>query len=119
AQPAIEGCERALGTNEANAALHYYLAMNQGQLARTKGFGALKLVREMEKEFSRAAELDSHFDYAGPDRNLGSLYLDAPGWPTSIGNHSKARQHLMRAVQLAPDYPDNHLCLLEGYIKLG
>ena len=97
AQAAIDACDRALGTNENNAALHYYLAMNQGQLARTKAFGALKLVREMEKEFTRAIELDSHLDYAGPDRNLGFLYLNAPGWPTSIGNNSKAKQHLMRA----------------------
>jgi tetratricopeptide (TPR) repeat protein len=119
AEPAIEACERLLGSNETNAALHYYLGMNMGELARTKGIGALKLVRQMEKEFIRAAELDSDIDYAGPDRNLGSLYLEAPGWPTSIGNRSKARQHFMRAVQLAPDYPDNHISLLECYLKLG
>jgi hypothetical protein len=119
AEPAIDACERLLSSNDNNASLHYYLAMNLGELARTKGIGALKLVRQMEKEFTRAAELNSELDYAGPDRNLGDLYLDAPGWPTSVGNHSKARQHFMRAVQLAPDYPDNHLSLLECYVKLG
>lgn len=119
AEPAIQACERVLPRNETNAALHYYLGMNLGQLARTKGIGALKLVRQMEKEFLRAIELNSQLDYAGPDRNLGMLYLDAPGWPTSIGNHSKARQHLMRAVQIAPDYPENHLSLLEAFIKLN
>jgi len=30
------------------AAAHYYLAMNLGQLARTKSVGALKLVKQME-----------------------------------------------------------------------
>jgi tetratricopeptide (TPR) repeat protein len=92
--------------------------MNLGQLARTKSLGALKLVRRMETEFSRAAELNPELDYGGPDRNPGMLYLSAPGWPTSIGNHSKARQHLMRATQIAPNYPENHLDLLECYIKV-
>lgn len=119
AQPAIDACEHALVQNDKSAALHYYLAMNLGQLARTKGIGALRLVRQMEKEFQRAADLNSQLDYAGPDRNLGELYLSAPGWPTSIGSNSKARQHLMRAVQIAPDYPENHLDLLECYINTG
>ena len=34
-----------------SAAGHYYLALNLGQLARTKSLGALKLVREMERSF--------------------------------------------------------------------
>jgi tetratricopeptide (TPR) repeat protein len=119
AEPAIQACERALSKNETNAALHYYLGMNLGQLARTKGIGALKLVRQMEKEFLRARDLNSELDYAGPDRNLGLLYLNAPGWPTSIGNNTKARQHLMRAVQIAPNYPENHLNLLEAFIKFN
>jgi hypothetical protein len=119
AEHAMRACESAIAVHENNAALHYYFAMNMGELARTKSFGALKLVREMEQEFTRAAELNAQFDYAGSDRNLGVLYLEAPGWPTSIGNRTKARQHSMRAVQLAPDYPDNHLCLLECYLKLN
>jgi hypothetical protein len=118
AEPAIDACERALAQHEKSAELHYYLAMNLGELAQTKGIGALKLVRRMETEFLRAQELNSQLDYAGPDRNLGELYLEAPGWPTSVGNHTKARQHLMRAVQIAPDYPDNHITLLEAYLKL-
>jgi tetratricopeptide (TPR) repeat protein len=97
------------------AAGHYYLAMNLGQLARTKLLGALKLVDEMEHEFKAARALDEHFDHAGPDRNLGELYFQAPGWPASIGSHTKARKHLEHAVVLAPNYPENRLNLLEAY----
>ncbi len=93
--------------------------MNLGQLARTKTLGALRLVDEMETEFQTARDLDEKFDYAGPDRNLGLLYAEAPGWPTSIGNRSKARHHLQRAVLLEPDYPENRLNLLEAYLKWG
>jgi tetratricopeptide (TPR) repeat protein len=119
AEAAIEACERALRHNEKNAALHYYLAMNQGQLARTKTLGALRLVRQMETEFQRTADLNPQFDYAGPDRNLGMLYFSAPGWPTSIGSNSKAKQHFLKALQIAPEYPENRLDLLEYYIKTG
>ena len=34
---------------------HYYLAMNLGQLARTKSLGALKIVGQMEEEFKTVA----------------------------------------------------------------
>ena len=99
------------------AAGHYYLALNLGQLARTKMLGALKIVEEMEREFKTAHDLDELLDFAGPDRNLGELYIQAPGWPTSIGSSSKARRHLERAVELAPEYPGNHLNLLEACLQ--
>lgn len=99
------------------AAGHYYLAMNLGQLARTKFIGALALVAQMEPEFKTAGALDPQFDHAGPKRNLGLLYRDAPGWPVSIGNPSKSRSLLKQAVKLAPDFPENYLHLIEAYLK--
>ena len=104
----------ARNTNLAPA--HYFLAMNLGQMARTKGVGALKLVAEMEREFITARTLDEHFDYAGPDRNLGNLYRDAPVIG-SVGSRSKARRHLQRAAELEPGFPDNKLTLIESYLK--
>ena len=65
----------------------------------------------------RPCKLDENFDYAGADRNLGVLYRDAPGWPLSIGSRAKARQHLLRAVSLHPEYPENHLNLIEAYLQ--
>jgi tetratricopeptide (TPR) repeat protein len=101
------------------AAAHYYYGMNLAQLAQTRRMGALKLLGEMEETFKTARDLDEQFDYAGPDRNLGLLYLQAPGWPLSIGNRSKARKHLERAVELAPHFPENRLNLLEAHLKWG
>jgi tetratricopeptide (TPR) repeat protein len=118
ANEGIAACRQVIQRERTNAAAHYYLAMNLGELAQTKLIGALKLVNEIEREFSLAASLDPKFDYAGPERNLGLLYLEAPGWPASIGNRGKAKQHLLRAVELAPNYPENHLILLEAYLRL-
>ena len=115
----IAACRQVIARDAKSAPGHYYLAMNLGQLARTKTLGALKIVDEMEREFKAARDLDAKLDHGGPDRCLGLLYFEAPGWPASIGSKSKARQHLQRAAQLAPGYPENHLCLLEAYLKWG
>lgn len=95
---------------------HYYLGMNLGQLARTKSLGALPLVDEMEIEFIAAQKADESFDFAGPDRNLGLLYLEAPSIG-SVGSRSKARTHLERAARLASTYPENRLNLAEARIR--
>jgi hypothetical protein len=116
AQQGITACRDVLARDPKSAAAHYYLAMNLGQLARTRGLSALKLVNEMEKEFTLASSLDEHLDFAGPDRNLGLLYRDAPSFG-SIGSRSKARKHLTRATELAPDYPENRLSLVESDVQ--
>jgi hypothetical protein len=99
---------------------HYYLAMNEGQLAEAEApsLAAYHLVKQMEREFKTAADLDKSFDYAGPERCLGLLYRDAPGWPFSIGSRRKARENgLEQAAKLAPDYPENHLNLAESFLQ--
>jgi tetratricopeptide (TPR) repeat protein len=112
-----EACHKLLKRDPNAAAAHYYLGMNLGEVAQTKYLGALPLVRQMREEWEIAVMLDPHLDFAGPDRNLGMLYRDTPGPPLSIGNRAKALQHLLRAVELNPDYPENHLNLIESQIK--
>jgi tetratricopeptide (TPR) repeat protein len=116
AQEGMAACQQSLLLAD-SAAGHYYLALNMGQLAQAETLGALKLVREMSREFSTAAEMDPHFDYAGPDRGLGLLCRDAPGWPMSIGSRRKAHEYLENAVTLAPNDPENVLNLAESYLK--
>jgi tetratricopeptide (TPR) repeat protein len=118
AEQGLAACRQAVARSSNSAPAHYYLAMNLGQIARTKGLGALKLIGQMRQEFDLARALDERLDYAGPDRNLGQLYRDAPAL-ASIGDRARARQHLERAVVLAPDYPDNRLTLVESCLKWG
>ena len=118
ANQGIAACRQLLARESNSAPGHYYLAIELGQLADTKrNMAAFKMVKEMEREFKIAGDLDEHFDYAGPERGLGLLYRDAPGWPVSIGSRHKARQWLERAAKLAPDYPENHLNLVESYLQ--
>ena len=112
-------CRDWLVRHPKDAGGHFFLAMNLGQLARTMNLGALKLVDEMEQSFSKARELDDKYEYAGPDRNLGQLYHQAPGWPISLGDKKKARRHFERALEIAPDYPANRLNLIEANMVWG
>ena len=119
AKQGIAACRALIERDPGSAPGHYYLALNLGQLAQTKKLGALKLVGQMEGEFKTTLGLDPQLDFAGSDRGLGLLYFEAPGWPTSIGSKSKARQHLQKAVKLAPDYPENQLNVIEADLKWG
>ncbi len=116
AEQGIKLCRELIARDPNLAQGHYYLGMNLGQLARTRGLSALKLVGEMETEFKRARELDEKFDNAGADRNLGLLYRDAPRL-ASIGSRSKAQRFLQKAAEVAPDFPENRLNLIESFLK--
>lgn len=119
AQLGIDACRRILAENPSSVTGHYYLAMNLGELAqaRAPSLSAYHLVHEVEHEFEATARLDERFDQAGPVRNLGELYFQAPSWPLSVGSHRKAREQLERAAALAPGYPENQLNLLEARLK--
>ena len=117
AQEGIDACRGALALASGSAPAHYYLGMDIGQLAQTKrNLSSLRMVKDMEREFLAARALDKHFDFAGPSRNLGLLYRDAPSI-VSIGSRTKARQYLEEAVELAPEFPENQLNLIESYLK--
>jgi tetratricopeptide (TPR) repeat protein len=117
ADEGIAACRQAIALNPDSAAAHYYLALNLGELARAKKVGALKHLQEMESELTKALASDPKFDYSGPDRSLGMLYLEAPAFPIGIGNMNKARTHLQAAVKRNPEYPENRICLAEAYAR--
>jgi tetratricopeptide (TPR) repeat protein len=119
AEEGIAACRQAIHLQPKRVEGHYYLALNLGQMARTKLLGALSLLNEMEAELKTAIELDPTYDYSGPHRALSFLYRDAPGPPISIGSRQKARALLEKAVEQNPEYPGNQLALLEAYLKWG
>ncbi len=114
----ITACRQSLLLDPKSAAAHYYLAITVGKLADLKrNLAAYTMVKEVEREFHKARELDERFCNAGPDRCLGELYFKAPGWPLSVGSRSKARKHLEAAAELVPEFPENRLLLAEAYLK--
>jgi tetratricopeptide (TPR) repeat protein len=108
----IAAAQAVIARDPGIAQANYYLGLNYGQLARTKGIGALKVVDQIERYFLIARDLDSSIDFGGPERCLGLLYRDAPAW-ISVGSRKKARSHLEAAIKAAPTWPDNRLNLIE------
>jgi hypothetical protein len=115
----IEATRAAVARAPKSAPAHYYLGLNLGQLAQTKKLGALHLLGEIETAWKTSLELDPMHDFAGAHRALGILYRDAPGWPVSLGSRGKARAHLLKALELAPEYPENQLYWLETLWRWG
>lgn len=96
---------------------HYYCAVNLGLLARKHILTAEKKVDEMIRELEVVTSLEESFDHAGGHRLLGLIYMRSPSWPFGRGDLDEALSHLKRVVDVAPDYPFNHLCLVEAYVK--
>lgn len=92
----------------------YWYAINVGLLADVDRAYGLDAVGEMETALKRAGEIDERYDFAGPLRVLGILYLRTPAPPVSIGSARKGLRSLQRATELFPDYPENFLYLAEA-----
>lgn len=93
---------------------HYYLALTMGRIAKAKR--KVSYVKPMVAAGERALKIDERFDNAGPPFFLGALYLEAPGWPVSVGDAEKAVKLLERAVKLSPR-PLHRLFLGRAYLK--
>jgi tetratricopeptide (TPR) repeat protein len=119
ANEGMDACRKLISVQPKSGPAYYYLGMDEGQLARTELLGALSLVRDMERQFKIAWNLDPSVDYGGPARSLGMLYRDAPGWPTSIGSRRKAREWLEKADRFDPNFPENPMVLVETNLKWG
>jgi tetratricopeptide (TPR) repeat protein len=99
---------------------HYWLALNLCGQADVGGklLGRRLLPRILD-ELQRAVALEAAYDQAGAHRVLGRIYYEAPGWPLSVGDMQKSRQHLQAAVRLSPATSTNHLYLAETLSRLN
>lgn len=66
-----------------------------------------QLRTELRASMQRCAELAPRFDDAGPDRFLGEAWSTLPAYLG--GDVLRAREHLSRALALAPQRADNHV----------
>ncbi|MCB1141804.1 MAG: tetratricopeptide repeat protein [Leptospiraceae bacterium] len=99
---------------------NFWYASNVGMLGLCRGMMAsLASVDPMKKSYEIVLKENENFFFAGPHRALGRLYHMAPGWPISVGNKTKALQHLERAIEIGPDFFNNRLYLAELYIDIG
>ncbi len=72
------------------------------------GLGALKLVKQAKELFETAIKFDPRALQGSAYTSLGSLYYQVPGWPIGFGSDKKARENLMRAIEINPDGIDSN-----------
>lgn len=88
----------------------YLDAVCSGIAARMQGFTPLIERRDqLVAALSRVAELAPGLDGAGAERELGALYAALPAF--AGGDLEKARQHLVAALQRAPEDARNRIVL--------
>jgi tetratricopeptide (TPR) repeat protein len=117
ADQGIDYARRAVFVDDGSKGGHYYLALNYGLHADAERSQGLALVHPMLKELRIVDELGGSYDYSGPNRVMGQIYLKAPPWPISVGDLDKAIDNLEDAVDENPEYPENHLALAEACLK--
>jgi len=97
---ALEAGRRATSAAPDRVEGHYFLAVALAFDAEDRQ--ELERIAPLAEQAARAVAIDASYDEAGPLRLLGKVYLEAPEWPTSIGDKEKAVELLSRAVELAP-----------------
>ncbi|GMW06515.1 MAG: hypothetical protein AMXMBFR8_13120 [Nevskiales bacterium] len=66
------------------------------------GLGALGAAKKARSRFEAALAIDEDALAGSAHTSLGTLYHKVPGWPIGFGSDRKAREHLEKAVRIAP-----------------
>ena len=83
------------------------------------GLGALSLAKEAKKALEHALEIDARALDGSAYTSLGSLYYQVPGWPIGFGNDEKARELLVKALEINPDGIDPNYFLGDFLYRKG
>lgn len=118
ANAAIKHSHQAIAANSQRVEGYYYRAIASGLFAEQNRLFGKAAMHQIRKDLLTAIDLDPSFDYGGPHRVLGAVYLRAPGPPAGIGSIRRAVFHLKEAYKISDEYPENLLFLAEAYLKL-
>lgn len=113
AESALRLANAAVVADPARPEGHYYHALAAGMLASADHDYGLDAMKVMIEDGTRLVGIDEKWNYAAAHRLLGNFYHKSPGPPIGKGSDRKARQHLERAVEFAPEYPGNWIYLVE------
>jgi len=116
---ALQVNEKEAAKNPADPETQFWRLSTLGELAHLrKNFWSLRVIRKLEGELNGyVARFPSHA-FAGGYRRLGQLYQDAPRF-ISVGSTKKAEECYRRALALAPEFPGNHIALIDLLWQTG
>lgn len=123
AEEGIAKATRCLELAPEEAGCFYWRAVNTGLYHRVHVIGYQRGVKRMIDDCDKAIALDPGYDHAGPYRLLGILYTRLPQTGSTAESITRdldaAEAFLRKAIELAPDYPENHLALAEALMAKG
>ena len=97
----------------------YWMGNNWGRVLEEEGASITNLGRavfdapKIRQSYERAVEVDEKYMEGGPRRSLGALLANLPGFLG--GDLQNAKESLERAVQLGPDFFENHVIYAREY----
>ncbi|MEZ5993450.1 MAG: hypothetical protein R3E76_14015 [Planctomycetota bacterium] len=90
---------------------HGVLAGFLGDLDNDYGLDAVSTI---EKDMTRLIDAEQDIAHGGPWRVMGVLQLRAPGPPVSIGSLRNGKKNIEKALEIAPEWPENQLYMAEA-----
>ena len=111
-----EYAERAIELDPQSPDAHYWYASLLGRIGQTRGvLQSLFMVSPMQEALEQVLEIDPQ--YAGAYYVLSMLYMEAPGWPLSIGDLDQSLEYALKSVEMEPDNLDHNYNLVEVYLE--
>jgi len=103
---------------------YYWRAVNTGVYHSVRVVGYQRGIKQMINDCNAVIAMGREkYDNAGPWRIQGQIFTKLPetgGRPDSLTRDlDKALVYLRKAVDLAPNYPENHIALAEALYKEG
>ena len=80
---------------------------------------ALSLVKGAKKSFDEAIKINPNALHGSAYTSLGSLYYQVPSWPIAFGDNDKAKEYLLKGLELNPDGIDSNYFYGDFLFKRG
>lgn len=123
AQAGMEYSEKCLQLSSNEPACLYYNVLNRGLFLQNHVLNYQKSLKLMVQNCKRLIQVDPTYESAGCYRILGDIYAKAPAFSfrdeNVLRDLDKSASYLRKAVELAPNYPLNHLLLARTLMALG
>ncbi len=96
---------------------YYWLGVNYGVYGEARGvLNSLFLVDDIKEAMNKVIELDRAYEDGGPDRVMGRVYFELPGF--AGGSKKKSLEHLQKSLEYGPNDPLTRYYLADTYLGL-